>query len=106
MKPVDELLKEYELAHGNLCPGQVLGIRMAALGCSLIGIQDPHDVDRQKLIVWIEIDRWLARRGGGGHGCKIGQTNLEVSRLREAGSHLLERRDQQGRTHSGAGVVA
>ena len=77
MKPVDELLKEYELAHGNLCPGQVLGIRMAALGCSLIEIQDPHEVDRQKLIVWIEIDRWLADAVEAVTGARLGKRTLK-----------------------------
>jgi formylmethanofuran dehydrogenase subunit E len=77
MKPIDELLKEYELAHGNLCPGQVLGIRMAALGCSLIEIQDPHEVDRQKLIVWIEIDRWLADAVEAVTGARLGKRTLK-----------------------------
>ena len=77
MKPVDELLEEYELAHGNLCPGQVLGIRMAVLGCSLIGIDDPHDIDRNKLIVWVEIDRWLADAVEAVTGARLGKRTLK-----------------------------
>jgi len=60
MEPINELLEKYELAHGNLCPGSLLGIRMAVLGCRQVGIEDPRGVDSKNLIVWIEIDRWLA----------------------------------------------
>jgi hypothetical protein len=60
MEPIDELLKQYELAHGNLCPGKLLGIRMAVLGCRMVGVEDPRGADQTKLIVWVEIDRWLA----------------------------------------------
>ncbi|MCU1268619.1 MAG: formylmethanofuran dehydrogenase subunit region [Acidobacteria bacterium] len=60
MESIDELLKQYELTHGKLCPGVLLGLRMAVLGCGLAGIEDPRGADRNKLIVWIEIDRWLA----------------------------------------------
>ena len=60
MEPINELLEKYELAHGNLCPGALLGIRMAVLGCRQVGIEDPRGVDSKNLIVWIEIDRWLA----------------------------------------------
>ena len=77
MKPVDELLEEYELAHGNLCPGQVLGIRMAVLGCTLIGIDAPHDTDRNKLIVWVEIDRWLADAVEAVTGARLGKRTLK-----------------------------
>ena len=60
MEPINKLLEKYELAHGNLCPGALLGIRMAVLGCRQVGIEDPRGVDSKNLIVWIEIDRWLA----------------------------------------------
>lgn len=55
-----ELLDKCELVHGHLCPGQLLGVRMAVLGCNLVGIQDPRGADRKKLIVWVEIDRCMA----------------------------------------------
>ena len=38
---MDELLREAEVAHGHLCAGQVLGVRMAMLGLELLGIEDP-----------------------------------------------------------------
>jgi formylmethanofuran dehydrogenase subunit E len=59
LPPLEELLSECERLHGHMCPGQVLGARMALLGCSLIGIADPRNLDRKNLIVWVEIDRCI-----------------------------------------------
>jgi len=53
METLDELLKQCEVLHGHMCAGQLLGARMALLGCRLIGIDDPHERDRKKLIVWV-----------------------------------------------------
>ena len=77
MEPTNELLDKYERDHGNLCPGQVLGIRMAALGCLLVGVNDPRGVDRKKLIVWIEIDRWLADAVEAVTGARLGERTLK-----------------------------
>jgi formylmethanofuran dehydrogenase subunit E len=60
MRSIDALCEQYEQSYGNLCPGVVLGLRMAALGCSRVGLEDPRSAGRNKLIVWVEIDRWLA----------------------------------------------
>ncbi len=38
----DDLLEEAIGFHGHLCPGQVLGIRMAVAGCRQIGIDRPR----------------------------------------------------------------
>ena len=35
--PLDELLAECGRLHGHMCAGQLLGARMAVLGCRLIG---------------------------------------------------------------------
>ena len=55
MKTLDELLREAELAHGHLCAGQVLGVRLAMLGLELLGIDDPRGKDRKRLITFVEI---------------------------------------------------
>src|SRR5258707_15875406 len=59
MESIDELLKQYELTRGNLCPGALLAVRMAVLGCAVVGIEDQRGDDHGSLIVWLEIDRWL-----------------------------------------------
>ena len=38
MEPIDDLLERHEQTHGNLCPGALLALRMAVLGCALVGI--------------------------------------------------------------------
>ena len=60
METIEQLLEQYDLQHGNICPGSLLGLRMAVLGCAPVGIEDPRGADRNKLVVWVEIDRWLA----------------------------------------------
>jgi len=40
MESIDELLERCEQAHGHLCAGQLLGARMALLGCDCLGIED------------------------------------------------------------------
>ena len=44
MRALDELLEECERLHGHLCPGQVLGARMALLGCRLLGLSEPREL--------------------------------------------------------------
>jgi formylmethanofuran dehydrogenase subunit E len=77
MKPIDDLLEQHEKRHGNLCPGTLLALRMAVLGCALVGIEDPRGADRNKLIVWVEIDRWLADAMEGVTGARLGKRTLK-----------------------------
>ena len=77
MESIDGLLERYELAHGNLCPGIVLAIRMTVLGCHLVGIEDPSGADQKKLIVWVEIDRWLADAVETVTGARLGKRTVK-----------------------------
>lgn len=72
-----ELLEECRILHGHLCPGQVLGARMALLGCGLIDITDPRGNDRKKLIVWVEIDRCMTDAIGAATGVRLGRRSLK-----------------------------
>jgi formylmethanofuran dehydrogenase subunit E len=74
---LDELLGECERLHGHICPGQLLGVRMALLGCSLIGVEDPRGADRKKLLVWVEIDRCMADALGAVTGVRLGRRSLK-----------------------------
>jgi formylmethanofuran dehydrogenase subunit E len=49
MESIDELLRRAEAAHGHLCAGQILGVRMALLGLERLGIADPRGADRKRL---------------------------------------------------------
>jgi len=77
MEPIEQLLEQYDLQHGNLCPGSLLGLRMAVLGCALVGIEDPRGADRNKLVVWVEIDRWLADAVEAVTGARLGKRTLK-----------------------------
>jgi formylmethanofuran dehydrogenase subunit E len=52
----DELLAQAVDFHGHLCPGQVLGVRMAIAGCRELGFERPRTVGK-RLVVFVEIDR-------------------------------------------------
>src|SRR2546423_328653 len=77
MESIDELVKQYELTRANLCPGVLLGLRMTVLGCALIGIEDPRAADRNNLVVWVEIDRWLADAVETVTGSRLGKRTLK-----------------------------
>jgi formylmethanofuran dehydrogenase subunit E len=77
MNSIDQLLRQYQLTKGNLCPGALLGLRMAVLGCTLIGIDDPRGIDKRNLIVWIEIDRWLADAVEVVTGARLGKRTMK-----------------------------
>lgn len=74
---LDELLEECGRLHGHLCAGQLLGVRMALLGCRLVGLTDPRGADRKKLIVWVEIDRCMADAVGAVTGVRLGRRSLK-----------------------------
>ena len=77
MESIDELLERCEQSHGHLCAGQLLGVRMALLGCEQLGIQDPHGSDRKKLIVWVEIDRCMTDAVGAVTATRLGKRTLK-----------------------------
>jgi len=71
------LLSECERLHGHICAGQVLGVRMALLGCRLSDVPDPRGVDRKKLIVWVEIDRCMTDAVSAVTGVRLGKRSLK-----------------------------
>ena len=77
MESLDVLLEECERLHGHMCAGQLLGARMAVLGCREIGIEDPRGADRRKLIVWVEIDRCMADAVSAVTGVRLGKRTLK-----------------------------
>ena len=77
MKTLDEYLRDAEQAHGHLCAGQVLGVRMAMLGLEKLGIEDPHGKDRKRLVTFVEIDRCATDAIGVVTGCRLGKRALK-----------------------------
>jgi formylmethanofuran dehydrogenase subunit E len=77
MKSLDDYLREAEVAHGHLCAGQVLGVRMAMLGLEKLGIEDPRGKDRKRLVTFVEIDRCATDAIGVVTGCRLGKRALK-----------------------------
>ena len=77
MEPLDDLLKLAEEAHGHLCAGQILGVRMAMLGCRRLGIDEPRGKDRKRLVTFVEIDRCATDAIGVVTGCRLGKRALK-----------------------------
>jgi formylmethanofuran dehydrogenase subunit E len=77
VEPFDELLTMAEAAHGHLCAGQILGVRMAMLGCRRLGIDEPRGRDRKRLVTFVEIDRCATDAIGVVTGCRLGKRALK-----------------------------
>ena len=77
MEPTEDLLTMAEAAHGHLCAGQILGVRMAMLGCRRLGIEEPRGRDRKRLVTFVEIDRCATDAIGVVTGCRLGKRALK-----------------------------
>jgi formylmethanofuran dehydrogenase subunit E len=77
MKSLDEYLQEAEVAHGHLCAGQVLGVRMAMLGLQQLGIDEPRGKDRKRTVTFVEIDRCATDAVAVVTGCRLGKRALK-----------------------------
>ena len=80
MKSFEELLASSSKAHGHLCPGQAVGVRMAMLGCRLIGLDNPtQHCQIKKLLVYVEMDRCAADAIAHVTGVKLGRRSLKFT---------------------------
>jgi formylmethanofuran dehydrogenase subunit E len=81
MQTFDALLREAEIAHGHLCAGQILGVRLAMLGCQRLGVDDPKGLldpkDRKRLVTFIEIDRCATDAIAVVTGCRLGKRAIK-----------------------------
>jgi formylmethanofuran dehydrogenase subunit E len=78
MQDFETLLQGSAQAHGHICAGQVVGVRMAMLGCDLIGLDEPSQMPQIKnIIVYIEIDRCAADAIAHVTGVKLGRRSLK-----------------------------
>ena len=77
LRSLDEYLRDAEQAHGHLCAGQVLGVRLAMLGLVTLGIEDPRGKDRKRLVTFVEIDRCATDAVAVVTGCRLGKRALK-----------------------------
>lgn len=76
MKSLEEYLTLAAERHKHLCPGQVLGVRMAMLGLRAIGVEDP-ETHQKHLVTFVEIDRCASDAVGVVTGCSLGRRTLK-----------------------------
>lgn len=77
MKTLDEYVSLAEKAHGHICAGQILGLRMALYGVKLLGLDDPEGRDRKRLVTFVEIDRCATDAISVVTGCRLGKRALK-----------------------------
>ncbi len=77
MENFDTLLDISKKIHGHICAGQVIGVRMAMLALSLLGIDDPKGADRKKLCIFVEIDRCATDAIQSVTGCSLGKRSMK-----------------------------
>src|SRR5258706_16376225 len=77
LKSFDEYVVMAEAAHGHMCAGQILGLRLAIYGVKLLGIDDPAGKDRKRLVSFVEIDRCATDAVPIVTGCRLGKRALK-----------------------------
>jgi formylmethanofuran dehydrogenase subunit E len=76
MKTLAEYLELAAVAHGHLCAGQVLGVRLAMLGLQELGIDDPI-AERKRIVTYVEIDRCVTDAVALVANCRLGKRALK-----------------------------
>src|ERR1700686_2115451 len=77
LKSFDEYVVLAEAAHGHMCAGQILGLRLAIYGVTLLGLDDPTGRDRKRLVSFVEIDRCATDAVPIVSGCRLGKRALK-----------------------------
>lgn len=77
MKSFEEYVEDANRAHGHICAGQILGLRLALHGLALLGIEDPTGRDRKRLVTFVEIDRCATDAVTVVTGCRLGKRALK-----------------------------
>jgi formylmethanofuran dehydrogenase subunit E len=74
----EDLLAGSVAAHGHLCPGQIVGVRLALLGLRLLGFEAPPTYPQLKqLIVFVEMDRCTGDAVAYVTNVKLGRRSLK-----------------------------
>jgi len=76
MKSLAEYLELATIAHGHICAGQVLGVRLAMLGLKELGIEDPV-AERKRIMTYVEIDRCVTDAVALVANCRLGKRALK-----------------------------
>jgi formylmethanofuran dehydrogenase subunit E len=103
LRNLAEYEKLAEAAHGHLCAGQVLGLRMALYGVKLLGLEDPAGADRKRLVTYVEIDRCatdaVAVVTGDERAVRLVARESSKQRARELYPEIPDKNQQQMRAY-------
>jgi formylmethanofuran dehydrogenase subunit E len=77
LKTFDQYVALAEQAHGHICAGQILGLRMAIYGLKLLELDDPTGKHRKRLVTFVEIDRCATDAIPVVTGCRLGKRALK-----------------------------
>jgi formylmethanofuran dehydrogenase subunit E len=77
VESLEILLQKAESAHGHMCAGQILGVRMSLIGLNSLGIENPLGADRKRLVSYVEIDRCATDAIAMVTGCRLGKRTLK-----------------------------
>src|SRR5437773_11508556 len=89
VKSLAEYLELSAKAHGHLCAGQVLGVRLAMLGLRELGVDDPV-AERKRLVTYVEIDRCVTDAVAVVAHCRLGKRALKLRAWRIGAPTLVD----------------
>jgi formylmethanofuran dehydrogenase subunit E len=95
LKPFDEYVTMAEQAHGHICAGQILGLRMALYGLKMLALQDPTGADRKRLVTFVEIDRCATDAIPVVTGCRLGKRALKFRDFGKVAATFCDLRDDR-----------
>jgi formylmethanofuran dehydrogenase subunit E len=95
LRPLPEYEALAEQAHGHMCAGQVLGLRMALCGVKLLGLEDPAGKDHKRLVTFVEIDRCVTDAIPVVTGCRLGKRALKLRDFGKVAATFCDLRDNR-----------
>ena len=95
MRTFEEYIALAEQAHGHLCAGQILGVRMALCGLRHLRIDDPTGADRKRLVTFVEIDRCATDAISVVTGCRLGKRALKFRDFGKMAATFCDLRDDR-----------
>jgi formylmethanofuran dehydrogenase subunit E len=95
VKSLDEYAVAAEKAHGHMCAGQILGLRMAIYGMKLLAIDEPEGRDRKRLVTFVEIDRCATDAIPIVTGCRLGKRALKFRDFGKVAATFCDLKDDR-----------
>ncbi|MGI6428627.1 MAG: FmdE family protein [Syntrophomonadaceae bacterium] len=89
----EDLQKAHDF-HGHICTGIIFGTKIARIGLSRLGIEDPHE--NKDFIVFVEADRCIADAVSAVTGCFLGKRRLKWLDYGKMAATFVDMNSQKG----------